>query len=147
MHDPELVRGFESIGDLARDRQRIRERDGAAGNQHREIVPLDQFHHERPKSRLRRPGNVLDAVDLGDVRMIQRRQRLRFTGEPREAVGVRLKQLGQHLEGHVAIQPRVARPVNLAHPALAEGGDDFERSDPGSRLEGHGGAILPYLGP
>ena len=111
MHDPEFVRGLEAIGDLARDRQRVRERDGTAGNQHREIVPLDQLHHERPKSR-RRPGggNILDAVDLGHVRMVQRRQRLRFTGEPRETIGVRLEQLGEHLQGDVAIEPRVAGP-------------------------------------
>ena len=46
MHDPLLVRGFERLGDLLRDRQRFVERNRAAGDALRQVVAFDQFHHE-----------------------------------------------------------------------------------------------------
>ena len=46
MDDPLLVRGFERLGDLLRDRQRFVERDRAARDALRQIVALDEFHHE-----------------------------------------------------------------------------------------------------
>ena len=47
MDDPLLVRGFERLGDLLRDRQRLVERDRAARDPLRQILALDEFHHER----------------------------------------------------------------------------------------------------
>ena len=47
MDDPLFVRGFERLGDLLRDRQRLVERDRPARDPLREIVAFDQFHHER----------------------------------------------------------------------------------------------------
>ena len=47
MDDPLLVRRFERLGDLLRDRQRLVERDRAARDALRQVVALDQFHHER----------------------------------------------------------------------------------------------------
>ena len=38
---------------------------------------------------------------------------------------VRRKRLRQHFNGDVAIQPRVAGAIHLAHAALADGGKDF----------------------
>ncbi len=72
MDDPLLVRGFERLGDLLRDGQRFIERDRAARDALRQIVALDEFHHERGDA-----CAFLEAVDRGDVRMIERRERLR----------------------------------------------------------------------
>ena len=47
MDDALLVRGFERVGNLPRDRQRFVERNGAAGDSLRQILALDQFHDER----------------------------------------------------------------------------------------------------
>ena len=47
MDDPLLVRRFERLGDLPRDRQRLVDRDRAARDPLREILALDEFHHER----------------------------------------------------------------------------------------------------
>ena len=60
MNDALLVRGFQRVGDLLRDRQRV----GRAGSapramRSRQVVALDQFHHER---RARR-RLLLEAVD------------------------------------------------------------------------------------
>ncbi len=47
MDDPLLVRGFERVGDLAGDRQRLdRAECGRCAMQLGERRPLDQFHHE-----------------------------------------------------------------------------------------------------
>ena len=45
--------------------------------------------------------------------------------EPREPVRIGRKQLGQHLDGDVAVQPRVARAVDLAHAARADRRQDL----------------------
>ena len=59
MDDALLVRRFERLGDLLRDRQRFVERDRAARDALREIVALDQFHHERAVM----PSAFFEAVD------------------------------------------------------------------------------------
>jgi hypothetical protein len=76
--------------------------------------PIDKLEDE--PIGLRR---LLHAVNDRDVRMIQRRQYLRFALEAREAIGIGGKRLGQHFDGHVTIQPRVARAIHLSHPSRA----------------------------
>ena len=44
--DPLLVRGFERLGDLLRDGQRVVERHGSARDALRQIVAFDELHHE-----------------------------------------------------------------------------------------------------
>ena len=47
------MRGFERLGDLPRDRQRLVERHRPARDVRREILALDELHHERsPLGRL-----------------------------------------------------------------------------------------------
>ena len=58
-------------------------------------------------------GNHLEAVDRGDVRMVQRGQRLRLALEPRQAVRVSGEHVGQDLDRHLAAEhaggPRASR--------------------------------------
>ena len=63
MDDSLLVRGFERVGDLLRDRQRLIDRDRAARNPLRQVVALDQLHDEGRDARA-----LLEPVDRGDVR-------------------------------------------------------------------------------
>ena len=46
MDDALLVRGFERVGDLPRDRERLVCRHRLAGNALGERLALDQLHHE-----------------------------------------------------------------------------------------------------
>ena len=46
MDDPLFVRCFERLGDLFCDRQRLVDRDRSARQPLRQILALDQFHHE-----------------------------------------------------------------------------------------------------
>ena len=57
-------------------------RNRAARDPLREILALDQLHDERVRA-----GRFLEPVDRGDVRMVQRGERLRLAFEPRDASG------------------------------------------------------------
>ena len=52
--------------------------------------------------------------------MVQRRQRLRFARESRQAIRIAREEIRQDLDRDVAIELRIARAVDLAHPAGAE---------------------------
>ena len=84
MDDPLLVRGFERLGNLRRDRQRLTDRDRRGRDPIGERRAIDQLHDQCVQ---RRPA-LFEAIDLRDVRMIEDGEQLRFATEPREAVGI-----------------------------------------------------------
>ena len=106
---------LEGFRDLFRNRQRLVERDGAACQSLRQILALDELHHESLDA-----AGVLQPVDGRDVRMIQRSKDFCFALEPRHSFCVSRERFGQDLDGDIAIEPRVARPIHFAHPAGAE---------------------------
>ena len=103
-----------------RDRQGFADRNRALRDAIRERGTLDEFEDKRM-----RRATVLEAVNRGDVRMIQRRQHLGFAPESREPIRIQRERFGQHLQRHVAIQLRVARAIHLPHPARTEDSKDF----------------------
>ena len=77
---------------------------------------------------------VLEAVNLRDVRIIQRRQHFSLTLESCEALRIRCEGAGRIFERYVALEP-IARAIHLAHAAGADQRDDFvgaERAPGGS---------------
>ena len=72
-----------------------------------------------------------DVVDLTDVRMIQRGNGARLALEP-IVEGIR-----EPLDRHKPTEPRVARLPDLAHPASADGSENFIRTETSAGLEGH----------
>lgn len=52
--------------------------------------------------------------------MVQRSKDLCFTAKPRKPLGVTGEMLWQDLYGDVAIEPLVARAVDLPHPTATE---------------------------
>ena len=93
-----------------------------------EILALDQFHDERAHA-----AGFFEAVDVRDVRMVQRREGLRFACEPREPIGIARERVGQDFDRDVAIQLRVARAIHLAHAAGAEAQRGFRTGRGGCR--------------
>ena len=83
MDDALVVRGRQGIGDLPRDGEDFGDADAPRFDAVRERRSLHQLQHERGRGAL-----LLDPVDAGDVRMVERGQHPRFALEPREAVGV-----------------------------------------------------------
>ena len=61
--------------------------------------------------------------------MRERRDRLRLPLEAGERVGVGGEALREDLDRDVAVEPRVARPVDLPHPARAERRQDLVGSE------------------
>jgi hypothetical protein len=55
-----------------------------------------------------------------------------LTLESRERGGISGKCRGEHLDGHFAIEPRIARAIDRAHGAGAERTDDFVETEPGA---------------
>ena len=129
MDDPFVMRRFKGLGDLPGDVQRLRQRQRTLG-----ILAFHQLHHN---------GVLLKPKDRGDVGMVQRRQCLRLALEASEVVGVVGERGGQHLDGHVAIQLRVPRSIDLAHPAGTQGAEDFVGSEMVADGEGHDQSRLP----
>ena len=95
---------------------------------------LDELQHERIEA-----VRLLESVERGNIRMVQRGQQVRFppeTGEPIVDRSMRLCiRVGavpavrrQHLDGHVAPEMGVVRAVDFAHTAPADGLDDGKAS-------------------
>ena len=85
MDDAPLVRRFERVGDLPRDRQRL-VRSGMAPRAIRSasVVALDEFEDERADA-----GGLFEAVEsCAMFGMVERREQSRFALEAREAIGI-----------------------------------------------------------
>ena len=128
MDDARGVRRVERLRHLASDGDDLVDRHRTGGDPRREVVALDQLQDQRA---------VLEAVDVRDVGMIERRQRARLALEPRQPVGVRGERVGEHLDRHVPLQPRVARAIDDTHPARSQRSDDLVGPDAGAGAERH----------
>ncbi|HZM95205.1 MAG TPA: hypothetical protein VFB92_17375 [Vicinamibacterales bacterium] len=131
MNDALLVRRFERLGNLLRDRERLIERDRTSSHALREIVSLDQFHHEGSHA----PA-LFEAVDGGDVWVVQRGEGLGFTLEAREPISIVGERLRQRLDGDVAIQFRIASAKYLPHSPFPDAGDHFVDAEANAGGEG-----------
>ena len=81
-------------------------------------------------------ARVFKTVDAGNVRMIQCGDGFRFALETGKTLRVCREEFGEDLDRHVALESRVARPVDLAHPAGPKSGKDFVRAEAGAGGEG-----------
>src|SRR5262245_35191798 len=84
-----------------------------------------------------------ETVDLRDVRVIQRRERLGFAGEAREPCGIAREQLREHLDRDLAIERRVARAIDLTQSPGAERRADDVRADRRAGRDRHGFTTPP----
>src|SRR5262249_47238842 len=112
------------IRDLSRDRERLVDGQGSARDAVGKRRPLDELHDEK-----RSVVALLDAVDVRDVGMVQRRQDLRFAAEPRKTIRIVCNGGQQNLDGDAAIQLRIVRVIHSAHPAFTQLLDDAIRAD------------------
>ncbi len=68
--------------------------------------------------------------------MVQGGEDLGFPLEPGDSLGVSGQRLGQYLDGHLAIERRVGRPIHFPHPAFADLGSNLIRAEAGAGGEG-----------
>jgi hypothetical protein len=128
MNDAPFVGSSERISKLFRDLDCFVQRDGPVSQLVRERLALDELHDDAAAG-----AHVLEAIDLSDVRMIQRGEELRFALEPREPVRIVGEMIRQNLEGDVAQQLRIAGAQHDAHRAFPELRDDFIWADTRAR--------------
>src|SRR5437773_2218004 len=125
MDDALLVRRFERVGNRFGDGQRLVQRKRTLREAIGKRRALDELLDERVDA-----ARFLEAVNRRDIRMIERREELRFAPEPRNTVAIQRERFRQYFQGDVAIERRVSRAIDLAHAARAEWPGDFVRSKP-----------------
>ena len=103
--------------------------DVMVGDALREVLALDQFHHESMHAR-----QLLETVDGGDVRVVQGREGPRFALETRQAFGVGGKRIGEDLDRDLAAERGVGAAPHLPHAAFTDlSGDVVDAKTSSSR--------------
>src|SRR6266700_1250139 len=111
MDDPLLVRGCQAMRDLQRIVDRFSLRQLPTRQRLAKRLALEQLLHDI--------GSAFvgpDVVDGGYVGMVEDSGGFGFSLESTQAVRVLRERGGQNLDGDVAAQPRILRPVYLPHP-------------------------------
>src|SRR5262245_15344552 len=134
MDDALIVRGFEGLNDLPGNRERVVNGNRAVKKTFFERLSFHELEHERADA-----VGFFEAVDGGDVWMIERCEHLRLTLKAREAIGVGRQGGWKDRQRDIALQSGVARPIDLAHPTCAEGAGDLVWTNARPRGKGHGG--------
>jgi hypothetical protein len=98
MHNPLLVRRFDRLGDLLRDRQRVIDRNSSLRDALCQRRPLDELHDEG-----RCAVALLQTVNGGDVRMTEPGEQFGFALETHQPLAIGRHGLGQHLDGDGAL--------------------------------------------
>ena len=118
--DALLVCRFEGVGNLLRHRQRFIDWNRPLRDAVGKRRSLDQLQDEGVHA-----GGLFEAVNGGDVRMVEGGQDLRFAAEAGKSIGIARERLGQNFQRHVTIERAVAGAIDLAHAASADGRDHF----------------------
>ena len=112
MHDPLLVSGLQCFGDLSSDSNRLVYRDRPARDELCERLTVNELQHECVNVRA-----LLEAVNCGDVRVVERGDDLRFPLESGDALAIEREVAREHLERDVSMKCGVVRTVHLTHAA------------------------------
>ena len=138
MDQPGAVGAVERRGDLNRTGKGLVACEGALLEPRRQRLALEVLHDQEVDAGAVAVGRLAaDIVQGADVGVIQRRHRACFALEAFPGLRVAGDVRRQHLQGHGAGQPCIARPVDLAHPSGAQRRDDFVGTKPGSGRQGH----------
>ena len=131
MNDRLLVRCLQTLRHLDAHANRFFERNRTGGDPLGEGRPFDQLQHQRPN-----PVRLLETVDRGDVRMVERGEDAGLPLEALHSLFIAGEGFGQDLDGHLALQLRIVRAVHLTHPARAQGREQLVGPHPGSGKAG-----------
>ena len=134
MDDAGAMRAVERVADLdGNARARHRRKPGRSAQPIRERLAFEILENQIVELAV-----AADVVDRADVGIVQRGNRARFVLEALPRFRIGRERAGEHLDGHGAIEPRVARAVDLAHAARAKRGDDFVGTETRACFERHG---------
>src|SRR5262245_30408696 len=85
----------------------------------------------------RRRAHLTDIVNRADVCVVECSNGPSFALESSPPIRVAGKLCGEDLDGDRAIEPRVERPIDLAHAARTNQADDFIGPEAVARCQGH----------
>ena len=124
VNDPLCVRSVETVCDLYRHGQRLRQRQRAG-----ERLALDVLHDEVVRAYI---------IERAYVRVVQGGDGMRFACE-----SVR-EFCSRELDGNSAVQTRVSGLPHLAHATCSDNGLEFVRTEtPSDCRAAHGGLLYP----
>jgi hypothetical protein len=132
MDDAFLVCSFHCFGDLAHDRHRLLERHRTSRDAVGKRGPFDELHHQRTRT-----VGFLEAVDCGDVRMVQRGEQSSFSLQSRDALGIVGERFGENFDGNFAAEASVETAIDLTHPSGAEQSQDLVDAQSSARVDRH----------
>ncbi len=118
--DSLLVRFFQCLRNLKRDGQSFIEGQRPGFETFRQRRPQHELHDQRARSL-----GLLQAEDRSDVRVLELGEQLCFALEARQTLSILGEGGRQDLDRDVALELRVRRAVDLAHPAFAQLGGDL----------------------
>ena len=133
MDDAFAVGRLESLGELTCDLQRLGNRNRSGREAIRERRAFDQLEDQCEPA-----VDLFDAVDCGNVGMIERGEQARFAFEARAPVRIVSEHRRQQLDGDIASEARIARTVHLTHAAGAKRPGDLEHAQPNAGREWRG---------
>ena len=115
MDDPLLVRRLEPRRNLTGDRQRFLDVEGPLSQHLEQRLAVDQLLDQIAGLSL-----LIEIVDRGQVRVVQRGEQHRLLVEALQLHGIRGEVLGEDLDGDFAVELLVVGAIDLAHPPLAD---------------------------
>jgi hypothetical protein len=136
MNDTLTVGLVQRVGDLDAMSQRLLHREWTLLQAVRERLPLQLFHDQEVDVAL-----VPDVVQHADVRVVEGGNRPRLALEALAQGGVVGDVRRQDLDGHAAIQPRVACAIDFAHPPGGEQSQDLVGTESRAGRQRHGDAL------
>ena len=124
MRDPACVRGADRIGEWHGNLQQPVERQAAARDQFRQRAAVDQLHGQEHSA-----VHVFNGMDGDDVRVVEGCDGTSLAFEALPALGIGRRLRREELEGDVALQLGVARPIHLPHATGSDERDDLVVSE------------------
>ena len=132
--------GGEPLRDLRRDVGRFARRQAVVAQLQQTLAQRLAFEQLRDRVRhgLAGIGGLgTEVEDREDVGMRERGDGLRFALEPLERGRITGERRRQYFDGDVAIELRIARPIDFAHPPCANRRKDLVRTQSCSGSETH----------
>src|SRR5258706_16418372 len=120
MHDARCISFRQSFGRVLQVTQKLFQVSSRLVDFLAQRLAVNELHRDKVSA-----GALSNLVHVSDVRMIERRGRLRFPNETFHPIAIRCDVDRKYLERYFAIELGVLRQIHLAHPARANFGADF----------------------
>ena len=120
MNDTLLVRRFEPIGNLLRQKEGFVQRKRTARDPLGEGLALDELHDEELLA-----FAFFEAVESGDVRVVELSEQPSFALEPGQPLFVSGKLFGEDLDRDIPAELPISSSIHFAHPTFANELEDL----------------------